>query len=119
MSETKKVIAQSQQLDELPKHITKIEHRNFRNDDFWKDIPAWSSVTRGEFADYRWQLKNSIIFKPNASVYFKKEFGRDFPLCNEVKAYSHGASFHALTLNSRGIKGLLSFDIPIAARHDR
>jgi lysine 2,3-aminomutase len=60
MSETKKEIAQSQQLNELPKHITKIEHRNFRNDDFWKDILAWSSVTRGEFADYRWQLKNSI-----------------------------------------------------------
>ncbi len=37
-----------------------IEHRNFRNDDFWKEIPGWSSVTRGEFADHRWQTKNSV-----------------------------------------------------------
>ena len=40
--------------------IPELEHRNFRNDDFWTQIPAWSSVTRGEFADYKWQLKNSI-----------------------------------------------------------
>ncbi|MFG1506220.1 KamA family radical SAM protein [Halobacteriovorax sp. ZH5_bin.2] len=40
--------------------IPDLEHRNFRNDDFWKQIPAWANVTRGEFSDHLWQLKNSI-----------------------------------------------------------
>lgn len=40
--------------------LISLEHRNFRNDDFWKEIPAWESVTRGEFADQLWQQKNSI-----------------------------------------------------------
>ncbi|ATH07896.1 lysine 2,3-aminomutase [Halobacteriovorax marinus] len=40
--------------------IRELEHRNFRNDDFWKEIPAWADVSRGEFADHKWQLKNSI-----------------------------------------------------------
>ncbi|MFG1498835.1 KamA family radical SAM protein [Halobacteriovorax sp. XZX-3] len=40
--------------------IPDLEHRNFRNDDFWKQIPAWENVTRGEFSDHMWQLKNSI-----------------------------------------------------------
>lgn len=40
--------------------IPELQHRNFRNDDFWKEIPAWSNVSRGEFADHKWQAKNSI-----------------------------------------------------------
>ncbi len=40
--------------------IRELEHRNFRNDDFWKEIPEWASVSRGEFADHKWQLKNSV-----------------------------------------------------------
>jgi lysine 2,3-aminomutase len=40
--------------------IPDLQHRNFRNDDFWKEIPGWASVTRGEFADHMWQLKNSV-----------------------------------------------------------
>jgi lysine 2,3-aminomutase len=40
--------------------IPELEHRNFRNDEFWKEIPAWSQVTRDEFKDHLWQLKNSI-----------------------------------------------------------
>ena len=40
--------------------IPDLEHRNFRNDDFWKQIPAWASITRGEFSDHMWQLRNSI-----------------------------------------------------------
>jgi lysine 2,3-aminomutase len=37
-----------------------LSHRDFRDDDFWRDIPAWANVTREEFADFRWQLKNSV-----------------------------------------------------------
>ncbi len=40
--------------------IPDLQHRNFRNDDFWKAIPGWASVTRGEFSDHKWQMKNSI-----------------------------------------------------------
>ena len=37
-----------------------LRHRLFRDDPFWQDIPAWSKVDRKEFADHKWQLKNSI-----------------------------------------------------------
>ena len=40
--------------------IPELQHRNFRNDDFWREIPIWSQVSRGEFSDYLWQTKNSI-----------------------------------------------------------
>ncbi len=40
--------------------IQELEHRNFRDDEFWKKVPGWSSVTREEFGDHKWQLKNSI-----------------------------------------------------------
>lgn len=42
------------------KKIPELQHRNFRNDEFWKKIPAWASVTREQFGDHLWQLKNSI-----------------------------------------------------------
>jgi lysine 2,3-aminomutase len=35
-------------------------HREFRNDEFWKQIPAWEKVTREEFADHKWQTMNSL-----------------------------------------------------------
>lgn len=49
------------QTDAKHDKIPELQHRNFRNDDFWKEVPAWSKVSRGEFADYKWQLKNSIV----------------------------------------------------------
>lgn len=42
------------------KKIPELQHRNFRNDDFWREVPAWASVDRGEFADHLWQQKHSI-----------------------------------------------------------
>jgi len=41
-------------------HIPELQHRNFRDDEFWKEIPSWSSISRKEFGDHLWQLKNSI-----------------------------------------------------------
>ena len=35
-------------------------HRHFRTDDFWTTIPGWKDVTREEFSDHMWQMKNSI-----------------------------------------------------------
>ena len=36
-------------------------HREFRDDEFWQAIPEWKNVERAEFADFRWQMKNSIV----------------------------------------------------------
>jgi lysine 2,3-aminomutase len=36
------------------------KHLDFRSDDFWKNIPLWKDVTRKEFSDHKWQLKNSV-----------------------------------------------------------
>ncbi len=46
--------------DSVLEKIPELQHRLFRNDEFWKQIPAWASVTREEFADHNWQMKNSI-----------------------------------------------------------
>jgi lysine 2,3-aminomutase len=37
-----------------------IEHRQFRDDEFWREIPAWRDVSRDEFASHVWQSKNSV-----------------------------------------------------------
>lgn len=37
-----------------------LEHRNFRDDEFWKTIPAWADVTREQFGDHHWQSKNAV-----------------------------------------------------------
>lgn len=39
---------------------TSLEHREFRNDEFWKAIPGWSDVSRDDFGNYLWQAKNSV-----------------------------------------------------------
>ncbi|HMO14528.1 MAG TPA: KamA family radical SAM protein [Pirellulaceae bacterium] len=40
--------------------LADLVHRSFRDDEFWKQIPAWENVTRERFADHHWQSKNSI-----------------------------------------------------------
>lgn len=37
-----------------------IAHREFREDEFWRQIPAWSQIDADQFADHKWQSKNSI-----------------------------------------------------------
>ena len=37
-----------------------LEHRKFRDDEFWKELPGWSDVPHDEFADHKWQNKNAI-----------------------------------------------------------
>ncbi len=37
-----------------------IDHRNFRDDEFWQAIPAWKDISRDQFGDYLWQAKNSV-----------------------------------------------------------
>ena len=40
--------------------MTIYPHRQFRDDEFWQQIPAWKNVSREQFADHAWQSKNSI-----------------------------------------------------------
>ncbi|HUX11865.1 MAG TPA: KamA family radical SAM protein [Spirochaetia bacterium] len=35
-------------------------HRVFRNDEFWKLIPAWSELSVEQFSDWRFQVRNSV-----------------------------------------------------------
>ena len=35
-------------------------HREFRSDEFWREIPAWKDVTREEFGDNWWQARASV-----------------------------------------------------------
>ena len=36
------------------------EHRTFRDDEFWREIPAWRGVSREVFGDHLWQARNSV-----------------------------------------------------------
>lgn len=36
------------------------DHREFRNDEFWKEIPAWKNISRDDFGNYLWQAKTSV-----------------------------------------------------------
>lgn len=36
------------------------DHRTFRDDLFWQEIPAWANVSEDNFADHTWQSKNSV-----------------------------------------------------------
>ena len=45
----------------MPKHPhVDLRHRELRDDDFWRRIPAWKDIDRETFLDHRWQAKNSI-----------------------------------------------------------
>ncbi len=37
-----------------------LRHRNFRDDEFWKQIPAYREIDEATFLDHRWQAKKSI-----------------------------------------------------------
>jgi lysine 2,3-aminomutase len=37
-----------------------LEHRTFRSDEFWREIPGWREVSEADFGNHLWQSKNSI-----------------------------------------------------------
>ena len=39
-------------------------HRQLRDDEFWRRIPAYSEIDEATFLDHKWQAKNSIT-KPD------------------------------------------------------
>jgi lysine 2,3-aminomutase len=58
--------------------IPELQHRNFRNDNFWTEIPGWASVARGEFADHKWQTKNSIRKVDQVEKILGKRVSKEF-----------------------------------------
>jgi len=43
-----------------PSIDTQLSHRDFRTDEFWREIPEWQNVSQQDFASHLWQSKNSI-----------------------------------------------------------
>lgn len=37
-----------------------LTHRDLRDDEFWREIPGYATVSREIFTDYRWQQQNTI-----------------------------------------------------------
>ncbi len=40
--------------------IVGVDHRILRDDEFWRDIPAYAQLSRDEFNDYRFQSRNCV-----------------------------------------------------------
>ena len=36
------------------------DHRTFRDDEFWRSVPAWSEISREEFSNPLWQARKSV-----------------------------------------------------------
>ena len=43
-----------------PADPSTLAHRQLREDEFWRQIPAFSQVDRETFLDHRWQMKQSV-----------------------------------------------------------
>jgi lysine 2,3-aminomutase len=37
-----------------------LDHRTFRSDEFWREVPGWRDVSEAEFTSHLWQSKHSI-----------------------------------------------------------
>lgn len=45
---------------EPPSSGSEPDHRDLRDGDFWRRVPAYTHVSRAEFLDHQWQARNSI-----------------------------------------------------------
>jgi lysine 2,3-aminomutase len=45
---------------EPPSSASEAHHRDLRDGDFWRRVPAYTHVSRAEFLDHQWQARNSI-----------------------------------------------------------
>jgi lysine 2,3-aminomutase len=41
-------------------NVVTTQHRDFRDDEFWREIPAWKDISRDEFGDHLWQARKSV-----------------------------------------------------------
>jgi lysine 2,3-aminomutase len=88
---------------------TAFEHRTFRDDEFWRDVPAWSDISREQFGDHSWQSRKSIT-----SLKQVKEALQD-RLSDEIMADIE-AGLHIATMNIRitpYVFSLFDWDNPV------
>ena len=43
-----------------PQQVVGIDHRDLRDDEFWRGIKAYAQLSRDEFNDYRFQSRNCV-----------------------------------------------------------
>ncbi len=55
-----------------------LDHREFRTDEFWREIPAWKDVSADEFGDHHWQSKNPVRKLDNVVEVLGSRISNDF-----------------------------------------
>ena len=45
---------------DVPQEMALLDHRDLRDDEFWRAIPAYAQLSRDEFNDYRFQSRNCV-----------------------------------------------------------
>lgn len=96
-------------LDKPSHQAVELSHRQFRDDEFWRAIPAWHDVTREQFGDNHWQLKNSITRLKQVSALLGDRI--DEALIRDIEQGIHNA-----TMNVRitpYVFSLIDWDQPI------
>lgn len=64
-----------------------LDHRQFRDDEFWKAIPAWRNIDRAQFGDYLWQSKNAVRKLDQVREVLQDRI--DEQLLNDIEAALH------------------------------
>ena len=89
--------------------VTTTKHREFRDDEFWKKIPAWKDVTREEFGDHRWQVKNSIVKVAHVKNVLQDRVSDTF-----MKDIEHGQAITPMNIRiTPYVFALINWDDPV------
>ncbi len=64
-----------------------LNHREFRDDEFWREIPAWASIGREQFGDHLWQSKHAITRLKHLKEVLKHRVSNE--LIADIEAAQH------------------------------
>ena len=53
-------VAQTQPADPLSTRVDGLDHRNLRDDDYWRRLPAYRDLSAEQFHDHRFQGRNTV-----------------------------------------------------------
>ena len=85
------------------------EHRTFRDDEFWRAVPAWSDVSVEEFGSHLWQARNAVTSLKQVTEVLQHR------LCEELVADIE-AGLHIAPMNIRitpYVFSLIDWDDPV------
>ncbi len=54
------VLPESPSAQRAPVDLATLSHRDLRDDEFWRRIPAYADIDEATFLDHKWQARNSI-----------------------------------------------------------